>query len=121
MAYLNNVVLDGGLQYLTSNVSTVHICSAEPTDNATLASLSLGTKTAVVIGAPTDRVPTGRRVIIPAIVAGDVTATATATHWALATGGGVLLASGSLTASQVVTSGNTFALAAFDIGFPGLV
>lgn len=121
MAYLNNLVLDNGLQHLTANATVVHICSAEPTDNATLASASLGTRTAVTVGAPTDRTPTGRRVIVPAVTDGNVTGTATASHWALATGAGELLAAGTLTASQVVTAGNTFALAEFDIGFPGPV
>jgi hypothetical protein len=119
MAYLNNLVLDNGLQYLTANVSVVHICSAEPTSNAELVSSSLGTKTGVIVGTPTDRVPSGRRVVVPAVTDGTVSATATASHWALATDVGVLLAAGTLTASQVVTSGNTFALAEFDIGFPG--
>ena len=46
--------------------------------------------------------------------------TGTATHHAVSdTVNSRLLATGSLSASHVVTSANTFTLAAFDIGIPG--
>jgi len=46
-----------------------------------------------------------------------VTATATATHWALTDGATLLLATGALTSSQAVTSGNTFTLDAISLTF----
>jgi hypothetical protein len=56
---------------------------------------------------------------VSAVSAGTVTGTGTATHWALVdTGNSRLLAAGSLSASQGVTSGNTFDLTSFDIGIP---
>jgi hypothetical protein len=59
-------------------------------------------------------------VTIAAITDGIVTATGTATHWAITdTANSRLLATGSLSASQVVTNGNMFTLGAFDIGIPG--
>lgn len=66
------------------------------------------------------RAPSGRRVTVAAIADGSVTATGTATHWAITdTANGRLLATGALAASQLVTSGNTFTLGAFDAGIPG--
>ena len=47
-----------------------------------------------------------------------MTATGTATHYAITNGSSELLATGSLAAPQAVTSGNTFTLASFDIGIP---
>jgi hypothetical protein len=51
-----------------------------------------------------------------------VTGTGTATHWAITkTTGSTLMATGPLSASQGVTSGNTFTLGAFDITIPDAV
>ncbi|MDI6770104.1 MAG: hypothetical protein QMD04_10585, partial [Anaerolineales bacterium] len=64
--------------------------------------------------------PSGRKVTVPSISDGAVTATGTATHYAVVdTANSRLLATGALSASQVVTNGNTFTLTAFDIGIPG--
>jgi hypothetical protein len=65
-------------------------------------------------------------VTIAAITDGSVTATGTATHYAIVDtsatyGGPRLLATGSLSASQAVTSGNTFTLSSAVIGIPGAV
>ena len=53
---------------------------------------------------------TGRQVTVPAITDGTVTADGTATHWAMHNGSNAVVASGALTASQLLTSGNTFTL-----------
>jgi hypothetical protein len=54
-----------------------------------------------------------------AISDGSVTGTGTATHYAIVdTSNSRLLVTGSLTASQSVTSGNTFSLEALDVGIP---
>jgi len=49
---------------------------------------------------------------------GSITGTGTATHYAISNGSDTLYATGSLSASQAVTSGNTFTLAAFTIAIP---
>ncbi|WP_425404635.1 hypothetical protein [Hwanghaeella sp.] len=120
--YLNPNVYDQGLAWLVANAARLDICSAEPANYAqatTDANLSVGNETGITVGAPADA-GTGRKVTVPAVVAGDVTETATATHWALTDGAGVLIATGALAAGQVVTDGNTWALGAFDITLPGL-
>lgn len=124
MATLNDRVFDNGLTVLDTEANKITITSQEATTytegNATYA---LGNSTSISISAPADRTGGGRKVTVSAITNGSVTANGTATHYAIldtsATYGGPrLLATGSLTASQVVTSGNTFTLSAFDIGIP---
>ena len=118
MAFFNDRVFDNGLTTLDTEVNRLDICSSEPaTYAAAIGSASLGNKLTPTVGAPTDRSPTGRKVVVSAIADGTVTANGTATHWALVdTLNSRLMATGSLSASQGVSSGNTFTLAAFDIG-----
>lgn len=120
MAYINDRVFDNGLTVLDTEVNRLDICSQEPTTYAQATSTyTLGNKTSPTVGAPADRSPSGRKVTVSAITDGTVSGTGTATHWALTdTGNSRLLATGSLSASQSVTSGNTFTLTAFDIGIP---
>lgn len=125
MPYLNDYVLDAALAKLDTEATRLDICSAEPTTYSqatTSGNLSLGNKTGITVGAPADRTPNGRRVTIAAITDGSVSANGTATHWALTDpANSRLLAAGALSASQVVSSGNTFTLAAFDVGIPDAV
>jgi hypothetical protein len=124
MAILNDRVFDNGLTVLDTEANKILITSAQATTyteaNATYA---LGNSTTLSIGAPADRSGGGRQVTIAAITDGSVTATGTATHYAIVDtsatyGGPRLLAAGSLTASQAVTSGNTFTLTSTTIGIP---
>lgn len=118
MAYLHPDVLDNGLSVLDTATTTLHICSAEPADYAGVASVTLGNKTGLSIGAPENRTPSGRKVVVAAITSGgNVTGTNTATHWAIVDGTR-LLAANSLASGQAVTNGNSFTLPAFDIGIP---
>lgn len=123
MPYLDARVYDNGLTVLDTEANAVHICSAEPTDYAGATStLTLGNATSVTVGAPADRTGGGREVTVDATTGGNVTASGTATHYALVdTVNARLLAASALTASQVVTSGNTFTLASFTIGIPAPV
>lgn len=120
MAFLQTTVFDNGLSYITTNVTTLHILSGA-SDPATYADVTTNTlgNSAVTVGAAGARSPNGRKVTVPAISAGSVTATGTATRYALVkTATSELIAAGSLSASQAVTSGNTFSLTTFDIGIP---
>ena len=123
MSYLNDRVLDFGLDVLDTEANRLDICSQEPTtfgQATTDGTYSLGNKTSLSIGSPAARSPSGRKVTVAQITDGTVTETTTATHWAITdTVNSRLLATGSLSAGQLVTDGNTFTLAAFDIGIPG--
>lgn len=120
MPFLNDRVFDLGLNVLDTEANRLDICSLEPATYAAATSTNtLGNKTGFTIGAPSDRTPTGRRVTTQAITDGVVTATGTASHWAITdTVNSRLLATGALASSQAVTSGNTFTLGAFDLGIP---
>tara|TARA_R110000824_G_scaffold146565_1_gene315393 strand:- start:2380 stop:2751 length:372 start_codon:yes stop_codon:yes gene_type:complete len=120
MATLNDRVFDNGLSILDAEANKIAITSQEAATyieaNATFA---LGDSTTLSIAAPSDRTGGGRKVTVAAITDGAVTGTGTATHFAiLDTVNSRLLATGSLTASQAVTSGNTFTLSTVDIGIP---
>ena len=120
MAFLNDRVFDEGLSVLDLEANEVHVTSAEATDYTEATSTySLGSSSSLSIGAPSDRVGGGRKVSVTAIDDGTISGTGTVTHYALVdTVNSRLLATAALTASQSVTSGNTFTLATFDIGIP---
>ena len=118
MAYINDEVFDGGLDYADTNGTRIDITSQEATNYSeatTDATYSLGNKTGLNTGATQAGSVDGRRVIVPAITDGTVTETGTATHWALTDGSAILVATGALTSSQAVTDGNTFTLDAISI------
>lgn len=117
-------VLDNGLTTLDTEADKITLCSAEPTTyteaNSTYLLGSKTFSTGGAFGAPAAGSPNGRKTSSTAITDGSITGTGTATKWAVVdTANSRLLADGDLSASQVVTSGNTFALASFDIRIPG--
>lgn len=117
-------VLDNGLASLKSLGSHVYLCSAEPTTYAEATSTyALGNKNfgagAVFPGAIAAGSPNGRKVTSAAITDGSVTASGTASKYAVVdSANSRLLVAGSLAASQAVTNGNTFTLTAFDVRLP---
>jgi len=116
MAFISDEVRDQGLDYADTNGTRIDICSQEPvTYTEATSTYTLGNKTALNTGATVDGATDGRRVIVPAITDGSVTGTGTASHWALTDGASLLIATGALTSSQAVTSGNTFTLDAISI------
>jgi len=114
MAYINDLAFDAAISYLITNGNRLHICSQEPTVVGTL--YSLGNKASITLGAAGGGTPSGRKTTVPAITDGTVTGNGTATHWAIInTAATILVATGQLSASQVVANGNTFTLGAFDL------
>ncbi len=122
MPFLDDRVFDNGLTVLDTEANRLDICSSEPTTYTQATStLTLGNKTlgAGDIGAPAAGSPNGRQVTVQALTSGSVTATGTATHYAITdTGNSRLLATGALSASQSVTNGNTFSTSSFTIRIP---
>lgn len=117
-------VLDLGLTVLDTEATHIYVCSSEPaTFTAATTTAALGNKNfgaGGCFGAPSARAPSGRKVSSVAITDGSVTADGTAGFWAVVdSANSRLLATGALAATQVLTSGNTFALPSFDIGIPG--
>jgi len=120
MAWLANEVLDAALNYIDTNAENLYICSQEPTTyTAAQTTYKLGTKAGPTIAASGEGTPNGRSILISTITDGTVNATGTATHFAITdNSASILLATGALSASQAVTSGNTFSLTSFVILIP---
>lgn len=121
MAGIHDDAFDAALAVVDA-ATIIHICSAEPAVGAlsTTTAVTLGNKSfgaGGCFGTVGNATPNGRKVSSTAITDGSVTGTGTATHWA-AVDGTRTLATGALSASQAVTSGNTFTLASFDVRFP---
>ena len=116
MPLLSDEIFDQGLDWAQVSGTKIHIHkTAAPTSYAEATGVNeLGTDT-VVTGATVAGATDGRRVIVPAITAGAVSATGTAGFWALTDGTSVFVASGTLSATQAVTSGNTFTLDAISL------
>lgn len=120
MASLADRVFDNGLTVLDTEANRIDITSQEATTYTEATSThTLGNSTSLSIASPSDRSGGGREVVVSAISDGSVSGSGTATHYAIVdTSNSRLLATGSLSASQGVTSGNTFSLASFTIGIP---
>ena len=120
MATLNDRVFDNGLTVLDTEASAIHVTLQESTTYTEATSThTLGNSTSLSIGSPADRSGGGREVTVGAISDGSITGTGTATHYAIVDVSNTrLLVTGSLSASQSVTSGNTFTVASFAIGIP---
>ena len=125
MPFIADRVYDNGLTVLDTEATHLHLCSSEPvTFAAATTTASLGNKALAAgdIGAPGAGSPNGRQVTIAALTAGSVTATGTATHFAVVDSvNSRLLVTGALTASQALTSGNTFATNASTVRIPAAV
>lgn len=119
MPYMNDTAYDALLNNIKNNATRLDICSSEPANYTEATSTyTLGNKTSIGFTGPADRTPNGRKITVNAISGGSVTGTATAGYWAITDAAAVLYAASSLSASQAVTSGNTFSVTAFDIGVP---
>lgn len=117
MTVLADTVLDAALNVLTTNLDRLDICSAEPSNYTEATStLSLG-NAATTTGSPANGATDGRRVTVAAVTggAGSVTGTGTATHIAGTDGSSNFYLARALSASQAVTSGNSWNSSAFDV------
>lgn len=126
MPFLNDAHLDGGLSGLKSAADRIYICSAEPaTYTAATSTNALGNKTltagGVFPGAIAAGSPSGRKLSTVAVTDGTVTATGTATHFAIVSSASTRLdVAQALSASQAVTSGNQFSLTSADVRLANL-
>jgi hypothetical protein len=123
MALISDNALDAALAYIRDNTTHLYICSAEPTTYTEATSTyDLGSKAAPTIAVPSNRTGGGRRILISAITDGSVSATGTASHFALVdTGSSELLVAEALGGTLAVESGGTFTLTQFEVGIPDAV
>ncbi len=117
--WMSDEIFDGGLDYADTNGTRVDLNDTQEATTYSEATVdgtnSLGNKTGLNTGAAEDGPTDGRKVVVPAITDGSVTETGTADYWALTDGSSILVATGTLTASQGVTDGNTFSLDAIEL------
>jgi hypothetical protein len=120
MATISDYVLDAALTKLDTEADRIDITSQEATTYAEATSTyTLGNSTSLAFGAPQDGDTSGRKVTAAAITDGVVSGSGSATHFAIVdVSASRLLATGSLTTPQSVTSGNSFTIAAFDVEIP---
>ena len=120
-AQIEDAFLDNGLTDDKAKISHIYICQSEPTTYALASTTALlGAKSwgaGSAFTGPSAGSPNGRKITSVAITDGTITTSGTASWWA-ACGTASLLVHGLLSAPQVVTAGNTFTLAAFDIRIP---
>ncbi len=123
MAFVADYVFDKALAVFDTEANQLNICTQAPvTYTEAITTYSKGLKTSISIGSPTDATPNGRKVTVATFTDGVVNGSGTVTHYAIVDTVNLrLLATGSLTASQAVTSGNSFSLTAFDITIPDVV
>ena len=116
MTFFSDRVYDNGLSCLDLEVTHLHVCSSEPTTFAALTSLGSST---IAVPAPSARPGGGRRVVIPAVSNAPVSTGGTAGFYALtdATNSRLLVAA-PLSATQVLTAGNTWSTSSFDVSIP---
>lgn len=121
--FINDYYPDLALAAIASGVNSLVICSAMPTTYTEAnTTYKLGTKATPTVSAAQDASPDGRKVVVSAITDGTVSASGTATHFALLdTANSRLAVAQALASSQSVTSGNTFTLGAIDVRIPDAV
>ena len=115
MAFIADNIFDNGLSYATTNGAQLDITNSEATTFTDATSTSTLGNASITVGSPEAGATDGRRVQIPAITSGSVTTTGTAAFYALTDGSAELLATGPLSSTQSVTSGNTFTLDAISL------
>lgn len=117
MPYINDSILDDLSSIASATARRIDICyTAEPTTYTEATSTNTcGNKTTLTMTAITNGAVDGRRVQTPAITDGSVTATQTGGWWGLTDATSILHSAGALSATQAVTSGNTFTLDAISI------
>jgi hypothetical protein len=118
-AYINDTVFDAGLTAVQAAETTTYITYTQQPTTYTEASSTYkcASNTSGMTG-PTAGATSGRKLTNTAISAGSVTATQTAGWYGL-TSGTVLYFANALSATQALTNGNTFSLAAFDCTLRG--
>ena len=115
-ATISDATFDAALASIATNGAVVHITSAACLTFANVTTYTLGNKTGCTYTGPADGT-SGRKTTLDAITSGSVTASGTATHFAITNGTTLVPVCQQLNATQVVTSGNTFTLTAATIQF----
>jgi hypothetical protein len=114
--WANDLFMDASLNYLKTNVTRVSVCKNQPTTVAQAHTTYALSSTVLATGDFTLADGTsGRKVTVAQKASVAVASTGTATHIALYVSGGTPLCYVTTCATQVLTSGNTVTLPAWEV------
>jgi len=120
-AAIDSSIIDTDLSTF-GNADQIFVCSSVPTTFTEATSVRLGAASfgvGLVVGAPQNATPNGRRVLTSAVNAAPISSSGIATAWAIVdTPNQRLLAAGTLFSTLFITTGQTWSLPAFEIRFP---
>ena len=111
--FVNDLIMDNGLNYWKNNGTEVYLCTSQPSDRATAISSAVASKTNLTSGdytGPSDGTTNGRKLTANAQSGLTASGTGTATHMAWCSGTALLLVT--TVTSQAVSSGNSVSLPA---------
>lgn len=111
--FVNDLIMDNGLNYWKNNGTEVYLCTSQPADRAAAISSAVASKTNLTSGdytGPSDGTTSGRKLTANAQSGLTASADGTATHMAWCSGTTLLVVT--TVTSQAVTSGNTVNLPA---------
>ena len=117
--FIDDSIYDAGLNVVKNNGTEIYLCTSSPATRAAAITAAVASRTGLTSGSysgPANGDVSGRKLTKSAENTITASASGTATHVAICTG--ALLLSVTDVPSQVVTSGNTVNIAAFDIEFP---
>lgn len=115
MSTISDSGFDALLNWIKTNGTRLDVCTTEPTTYAEATSTYTLAHGSVTLTGPADASPDGRKITVPAVAAMTASGTGTGAYWALTDGSSVLVATGSMSASRSITSGDTVNVATFDI------
>jgi hypothetical protein len=123
-AYINTGVIDSGLTAIQAAAAKIYITyTQQPTTyteaSSTYACANSAPGAGSLMTGPAAGTSNGRKLTCTAISSGSVTATQTAGWYGITGASSLLYYANSLSATQALTSGNTFSLAAFDCNILG--
>jgi hypothetical protein len=120
--FANDLVLDGALDYISTNGDKIAVCSAQPATYAELSSAPTMLAIHDMVGGDytkADGDVSGRKLTVAEQATVSITNSGTATHVAIGDATSAVLVVATLTSSQALTNGgNTVTIPAFDIVLP---
>ncbi len=117
--FIDDSIYDAGLNVVKNGGTEIYLCTSSPATRAAAITAAVASRTGLTSGSysgPANGDVSGRKLTKSAENTITASASGTATHVAICSGS-LLLATTDIT-SQVVTSGNTVNIAAFDIELP---
>lgn len=108
-----DAMLDAALSYISSNATEMYVCTSQPADRAAAITAALTGAITPTFTGPANGDTSGRKLTSDQKAGQSITASGTATHIALCSGTTLLYVT--TCTSQVLTSGGTVTVPAWDM------